>query len=71
MDRSSVILDLTSTYGPIVIGGYLSWAFWGINVMQTYVGVYCGQLERADRLAQLFLLLEVNKSLNATFSGLC
>ncbi|KAI0035317.1 hypothetical protein K488DRAFT_68483 [Vararia minispora EC-137] len=30
------VFDLSSTYGTVLLGGYLSCAFWGINVMQAY-----------------------------------
>ncbi|KAI0031620.1 hypothetical protein K488DRAFT_86640 [Vararia minispora EC-137] len=35
--ENQFVFDLSSSYGAILVGAYLSCAFWGINVMQAYM----------------------------------
>ncbi|KAF8213911.1 hypothetical protein K438DRAFT_1956003 [Mycena galopus ATCC 62051] len=35
--QNIVVLDLSASYGALIIAAYISCALWGINVMQTYI----------------------------------
>ncbi|KAF7352454.1 NAD-P-binding protein [Mycena venus] len=35
--QNLVVLDLSASYGALIIAAYISCALWGINVMQTYI----------------------------------
>ncbi|KAI0027783.1 hypothetical protein K488DRAFT_90467 [Vararia minispora EC-137] len=37
LTENSFVFDLSSAYGAVILGAYLSCAFWGINVMQAYM----------------------------------
>lgn len=50
MSENSIILNIASTYGPILVGTQVSSALWGISCMQLYVHAF-----RYLRLALLML----------------
>ncbi|KAJ7682437.1 hypothetical protein DFH06DRAFT_1161088 [Mycena polygramma] len=35
--QNPIVLDLSASYGALIIAAYISCALWGINVMQTYI----------------------------------
>ncbi|KAI0027903.1 hypothetical protein K488DRAFT_90331 [Vararia minispora EC-137] len=63
------VFDLSSTYGAVLLGAYLSCAFWGINVMQAYM--YYWRYEQDPwplKAVVAFLLYELAPSSRGTSS---
>ncbi|KAI0031619.1 hypothetical protein K488DRAFT_86639 [Vararia minispora EC-137] len=52
---TAIVLNLTSTYGALLIGSYLSFMLWGINAMQIYL--YCWNYQADSRLLQISVAL--------------
>ncbi|KZV66738.1 hypothetical protein PENSPDRAFT_81200 [Peniophora sp. CONT] len=80
--ENPIILDLTPTYGAMIVGTYLSCAIWGISSLQTYLYFWCydddaiylkllvGFLWCMDTIHQIFVCKATWKTLIQTFGGI-